>query len=116
MLSFSHFQYYNLPRLPEKHSFPEWFRIELGILAGLLYVDSAESVPLARYLQPQVEATGSASNGDSGLKIVAGASLVKFANNPTDFVLEWLVNRRKAQNVLHTPMGYICIGRPLGKR
>jgi hypothetical protein len=34
MLSFNRFQYYNLPQLSNEHRFPEWFRIELGILAG----------------------------------------------------------------------------------
>ena len=113
MISFGGFQYYNLPQLPNKHSFPGWFRIELGILAGLLYVDSAEWDALARYLRPQTEAIGSASGGDAGIELAAGAGSVKFANDPAAFVLEWLVLRRKVHNVLQTPMGYICIGRPL---
>jgi hypothetical protein len=32
----------------------------------------------------------------------------------TRFILEWTSLRRKGQDVMHTPLGYVCQGRPLG--
>jgi hypothetical protein len=29
------------------------------------------------------------------------------------FILEWLSLRRRGQDVMHTPLGYVCQGRPL---
>ncbi|KAI1092009.1 hypothetical protein F5B19DRAFT_455893 [Rostrohypoxylon terebratum] len=93
---FNEFRYYSLPELPKSHSFPDWFRVELGILSGRLYVDSVESELLIRRIQPNL------SNG---------AGLAWLADDPAHFILEWLSLRRKSQNVTHTPMGYICTGR-----
>ncbi|KAK6591814.1 hypothetical protein H4I96_12091 [Botrytis cinerea] len=36
-----------------------------------------------------------------------------FTKNPIDFLLEWLTLRRKGQEIMHTPMGYICQARSL---
>ena len=32
----------------------------------------------------------------------------------TRFILEWTSLRRKNQDVMYTPLGYVCQGRPLG--
>ena len=29
-------------------------------------------------------------------------------------ILEWISLRRKGQDIVHTPLGYVCQGRPLG--
>ncbi|KAI9776526.1 MAG: hypothetical protein M1816_005238, partial [Peltula sp. TS41687] len=36
-----------------------------------------------------------------------------FTNNPLSFLQEWLAVKRKEQNFVHTPMGYLCEGRQL---
>jgi hypothetical protein len=105
MLSFDSLRYYSLPPLPADYTFPIWFRVELGILAGRLYGDPGELDLVARYLRPTSEVTEIGS-GDA-------ASLVGLADDPAAFMLEWLTLRRKAQDVLHTPMGQICMGRTL---
>jgi hypothetical protein len=117
MLSFNRFQYYSLPSLPTAHSFPEWFRIELGILAGRLYVDMAEWDSLASYLQSPSEVTECLGKDDVRPEQTHGVDLGpgKFADDPAAFLLEWITVRRKAQDVLHTPIGYICTGRTLGE-
>lgn len=115
MLPFNRFQCYNLPPLPDGHEFPSWFRTELGLFAGCLYVDSAEGASLADYLRPQVGATESTHGADDAAfrPVVPGAGAVRFAADPAAFVLEWLSVRRKVQDILHTPMGYICMGKTL---
>ncbi|RYP29500.1 hypothetical protein DL767_006690 [Monosporascus sp. MG133] len=106
MLSFNRFQHYSLPPLPSEHIFPEWFRFELGVLAGRLYVDLVEWDSLACYLlRPLSAVTRRPAENDAGLG--STGRVIKFADNPAPFLLEWLALRRKTQDVLHTPMGYI---------
>lgn len=31
------------------------------------------------------------------------------------FLIEWLSLRRKGQDIMHTPIGYVCQGRPLNR-
>ncbi|KAI1327589.1 hypothetical protein F5Y16DRAFT_399163 [Xylariaceae sp. FL0255] len=87
---------YIRPSLPESYSFPDWFARDVGILAGRLYVDQAEWPHLTQYIKGT-----QAANGD----------LDRIAPDPAAFLLEWLTLRRKAADILHTPMGYICTGR-----
>ncbi|KAJ3565847.1 hypothetical protein NPX13_g7345 [Xylaria arbuscula] len=87
MACFNSLQYYSLPRLPTEHIFPEWFRIEIGILAGRLKRREA--------------ATGKSDEPRL------------FSDDNVSFLLEWLTLRRKTHDILHTPVGYICTGRTL---
>ncbi|KAI2607876.1 hypothetical protein GGR54DRAFT_633161 [Hypoxylon sp. NC1633] len=110
MIPFNTFQYYTVPQLPTDYSFPEWFRIEVGILSGRLYVDPNEWESLTRYFRPSFEAANSPLGNFAELSLTNGESLSKCADDPAAFLLEWLALRRK-QDVLHTPMGHICLGR-----
>jgi hypothetical protein len=112
MLCFNNFRYYTLPRLPADLEFPNWFRLEIGILAGRLYVDSDEVDSVARYPRSVSRVTDNHSS-DGELKAANGAPLVRVADDAAAFVLEWLALRRRVQDVVHTPMGKLCMGRPL---
>ncbi|KAI0428983.1 hypothetical protein F5Y09DRAFT_357255 [Xylaria sp. FL1042] len=94
MVHFNNLKFYSYPELPAEHTVPERIRIELGILAGRLYVDKDEWKGVAEYVR---------GTNDPD----------KIAADPAAFVLEWLTIRRKAVNVLHTHMGYICTGREM---
>ena len=106
MLHFNGLSYYVLPRLPDGYTAPDWLSIELGIFAGRLYINFPECAPVTNYLQ-LVDKTGTDSlqsrTDHSGI----------FTQNSVDFLLEWLTVCRKGQDIMHTPMGYICQGRPL---
>ncbi|KAI1761144.1 hypothetical protein GGR53DRAFT_506736 [Hypoxylon sp. FL1150] len=114
MLSFNNFDYYTLPSLPPGHRFPAWFRLELGLLSGRLYVHSAEWNSVCRYLR-----SPSGGGDDTGLEPMMGDEIVPTADavakDPASFLLEWLTLLRKTQDVLQTPMGYICTGRAPGE-
>ncbi|KAF2123668.1 hypothetical protein P153DRAFT_435751 [Dothidotthia symphoricarpi CBS 119687] len=97
MLHFSALTYYAMPVLPDGHAIPHWLTIELGVFAGRLYMDFEEYARLERYVK---------SNGDGKR---SGASAMKEAS----FLLEWLSLRRKGQDIMHTPAGYVCQGRVL---
>lgn len=113
MLNFNGFQYYSLPELPTNHKFPEWFRFELGVLSGRLYVDSAEWDRLSHYLRPPSKTVDGITEGIAAMRPNEDAS-APFAKDTATFLLEWLTLRRKTQDVSQTPIGYICTGRPLG--
>ncbi|KAF4631564.1 hypothetical protein G7Y89_g6567 [Cudoniella acicularis] len=106
MLHFNGLSYYVLPRLPGGYRAPDWFSIELGIFAGRLYINFPECAPLTKYLH-LVDKTGTEAP-QSNIEHVG-----IFTKNPVDFLLEWLTVCRKGQDIMHTPMGYICQGRPL---
>ncbi|KAH8590942.1 hypothetical protein B0O99DRAFT_690999 [Bisporella sp. PMI_857] len=106
MLHFNGLSYYVLPPLPDDCAIPAWLSIELGIFAGRLYISFAECAHLAKYLRlpDNTDTDGSQSNTEH-----AGLA----TKDPVDFLLEWLTVCRKGQDIMHTPMGYICQGRPL---
>ncbi|RFU72329.1 hypothetical protein TARUN_9940 [Trichoderma arundinaceum] len=89
MVSFNQLRHYSLPPIPLDVQFPVWLKVELGILAGQLYTDYEGWLHVAGYVKyPQ-----------DGVPV-----------SPA-FLLEWLGVRCRAHDVLHTPMGYICLGR-----
>lgn len=94
-MEFNHLDFYTYPELPTGFHIPKQIKVELGILAGRLYVDEHEWKTVAEYMM------GAADDSN------------KIAANPAAFVLEWLTVRRKTVNVLRTPMGYICTGREM---
>ncbi|ORY15467.1 hypothetical protein BCR34DRAFT_642957 [Clohesyomyces aquaticus] len=97
MLHFSGLKYYALPALPVGHVIPPWLTIEVGIFAGRLYLDFDECAPLVEYI-------GNNENGEQSADA---------ATKATSFLIEWLSLRRKGQDIMHTPVGYVCQGRPL---
>lgn len=105
-MHFNSLSYYVLPPLPSLYAIPDWLSIEVGIFAGRLYVDFVECAPLAQYLRLG-DGTGAARTGG----MIPRVSIC--ADTPVDFLLEWLTACRMGQHILHTPMGYICQGRPL---
>jgi hypothetical protein len=106
MVQFNKLSYYVLPPLPNSYAIPTWLSIELGIFAGRLYLDFPEYATMMEHLgitdQPSTE--DSVSKNDQ---------VCPFVEHPSHFLLEWLSLRRKGQDVMHTPMGYICQGRAL---
>lgn len=97
MLPFSRLRYYSMPPLHSKHVIPQSLTIELGIFAGRLYLEYEECAPLAEYID---HATMTQRSGVS-------------TNDTISFILEWLSLRRRGQDIMHTPLAYVCQGRPL---
>ncbi|PSN61496.1 hypothetical protein BS50DRAFT_578491 [Corynespora cassiicola Philippines] len=97
MLHFSGLNYYAVPELPHGHVIPQRLTIELGIFAGRLYMEFDECAPLVEY----VENISMSKRSD--------ASTTQTIN----FLFEWLCLRRRGQDITHTPIGYVCQGRPL---
>ena len=109
MLHFNGLSYYVLPRLPDGHVVPAWLSIEIGILAGRLYVEFAECDLLTKYLRLGDWASTDGSQNNHSKE--AGG----FTETALHFLLEWLTVRRRGNDITHTPMGYICRGRRLNE-
>jgi len=126
MVKFGTLTYYAFPALPSGHQFPAWLPIEVGILAGRLYLGYSEYAPLLEYLQVEETATDDplavlsdrtnvtktevtqgdkVANGDDTTSVTENTL---FTSNPLGFLLEWLSLRRRGQDITHTPMGYVC--------
>ncbi|KAL7793170.1 hypothetical protein V8C37DRAFT_415984 [Trichoderma ceciliae] len=93
MVPFNQLRYYSLPPIPLEAKFPVRLKVELGILAGRLYTDYEEWQLVAKYV---------------------GDTYPNTSVSPA-FLLEWLGVRCRAHDVLHTPMGYICLGRTVAE-
>lgn len=114
MLHFNNFTYYSLPSLSESWKPPPWLSIPLGILAGRLYFEFGEYATLANYLSLADTALGNMQTAAADAESKATAKYSQtFAKKPLDFLQEWLAIRRKGQDFVHTPMGYVCQGRQL---
>lgn len=97
MLPFSKVRYYASPELPIGHFIPHRLTIELGIFSGRLYFEFDECAPLVQYIE---KVKVSKHPDASSMKTIS-------------FLLEWLCLRRKGQDIMHTPVGYVLQGRPL---
>lgn len=101
MLHFSGLLYYVIPRLPVGYAVPDWLSVELGIFAGRLYMNFAECAAVERYLRL-------ASNFNAKQLQSNSEHVDVLTTDSVNFLLNWLTIRRKGQNIMHTPMGYIC--------
>ena len=101
--------YYVLPHLPDGYTAPDWLSIELGILGARLYFNFAEYAPLVKFLD--IADSPNAENS-----ALLGKQSAAPAGSLSTFLFDWLSIRRKGQDIVQTPMGYICQGRPLNER
>ncbi|KAK3347284.1 hypothetical protein B0T25DRAFT_614272 [Lasiosphaeria hispida] len=109
MRMFNSLSYYSVPTLPADHSFPDWFRMELGVLAGRLYADFDECGSLAGFLRLPETAENHTQDAPE-VQIASQAGHTPFAENAAPFLLEWLSTRRGGQDVLQTPVGTLVNG------
>jgi hypothetical protein len=98
MLQFADLKYFSLPALPRGRFVSKSLTAELNNFAGRLYMDFNEYSLLVNYTKE-----GSSSKIDAP------------TTNVTGFLVEWLSLRRKGQDIMHTPIGYVCQDRPLNR-
>lgn len=123
MLHFNDLKFYSMPNLPGEWIPPTWLTIGLGIFAGRLYFEYREYSGLQKFLGIQgnhehgIDTTdGAFSSGDmeDDLGPKKSAHQIKsFTKQPLIFLQEWLAITRKGQDFSHTPMGFVCNGKPL---
>ncbi|TDZ35090.1 hypothetical protein C8035_v009994 [Colletotrichum spinosum] len=127
MLHFGDLNFFSIPPLPEDWSAPTWLRLELGLYAGRLYFEWDEYKEMCdllgideasasmEYLADisdedlvKADADGTARDGNAS-KSNADA----LTSRPLSFLQEWLATRRRGQDFVSTPMGFVAQGKPL---
>lgn len=136
MLHFNNLTYYAMPALPTGWKPPTWLTIELGIFDGRLYFEFEEYSALRQYLglgedsakpletssglvsptQPDwVDSRADETADEAEVKDISVQTARSFTAKPLSFLQEWLALKRKGQDFTHTPMGYVCQGKPLNE-
>lgn len=126
MQIFNTFTYFTVPSRETKFKFPSWLAIEIGVLAGRLYFDHSEYENVLAWLgvsggeksnstrndssMVDSESTNSADSTDSSLLSSSGGLSIK---EPLKFLIEWLTYCRQTDDIMHTPLGYVCQRRAL---
>ncbi|KAF7513900.1 hypothetical protein GJ744_006514 [Endocarpon pusillum] len=140
MLHFNNLTFYAVPSLPTGWKPPTSLTIQLGIFAGRLYFEYDEYSDICNYLncgednstkvdEPMEDATppitklheqdvdeARDSPEEEGRETATSSGQQarrSITAKPLTFLQEWLAMRRKGQDFTHTPMGYVCQGKPL---
>jgi len=117
MLHFNDMDFLAIPALPDWKA-PMWLRVELGIFAGRLYFDWSEYSHICSFLGLdetsilEDEAESSDPSSSSG-PTTTDRPKKTFTTRPLTFLQEWLAIRRRGQDFIHTPMGFITQGKVL---
>lgn len=96
MQTFNRLSCLTVPRWPSAREVPVWLGIEVGIFSGRLYFEFAEYKPLLAWLAalPNTGRAGGLASGGS--------------EQPLQFLQEWLTFRRRTEDILYTPVGFVC--------
>ncbi|KAI8168212.1 hypothetical protein K4K49_009945 [Colletotrichum sp. SAR 10_70] len=126
MLHFSKLDYLSIPPLANDWEAPMWLRVELGLYAGRLYFEWDEYAEICLLLgideTSLSEDTEGSSDEDLERAQLDGAVESKpsakpartgLTPRPLTFCQEWLAARRRGQDFVSTPMGFIAQGKPL---
>ncbi|KAH7018186.1 uncharacterized protein B0I36DRAFT_394922 [Microdochium trichocladiopsis] len=133
------FKFYSIPSLPTNWSPPPWLKVEVGVLAGRLYFDWDEYAEICKLLGI-ADTTGAATNMEDEFTEIARISEVTDTTSgveasgpdatshssddakaqqqqqntkPFSFTRDWLSVRRHGQEFSHSPMGFLCLRKPL---
>ncbi|KAF4338326.1 very large low complexity [Fusarium beomiforme] len=112
MWRFNTLTYFTVPTPTETLPFPSWLIIEIGVLAGRLYFDFSEYVSLMTWFGADQETESPGAHLEDFAQSVSGVSGLGI-DQPLKFLQEWLTYRRQTQDIMHTPMGYMCQGKKL---
>ncbi|KAI1771547.1 hypothetical protein F4818DRAFT_454673 [Hypoxylon cercidicola] len=140
MMHFNSLKFYSLPSLPKEWQPSKWLITELGYFAGRLYFDWSEYDSICTMLGIDASTPGvdelDSSETDAADPSAVGPStettsqdpnrLSKTTNSskrkrnsltpkPYTFTQEYLAVRRRGQDFTHTPMGFLCSGKPLNQ-
>ncbi|KAI0895087.1 hypothetical protein F4806DRAFT_90268 [Annulohypoxylon nitens] len=144
MMHFNRLSFYTMPPVFGDWQPPEWLTSELGFFAGRLYFDWSEYNSICNMLGIDLTTTGmeeiDSSDMDTTDQQTASAEASSDPEKPKDvipnhrkgtqasgqrprgltskpytFTQEYLAVRRRGQDFTHTPMGFLCNGKPLSE-
>ncbi|KAL5619795.1 hypothetical protein FOVSG1_002017 [Fusarium oxysporum f. sp. vasinfectum] len=101
---------------PEKElAIPSWLSIEIGLMAGRLYLPYDEYTQLRICLEVEERADPSVITNDVHRRrkhILPNFGSVN-AQSLSKFLTEWVPHRSRSSDIIHTPMGYLIKNRDL---
>ncbi|KEY64737.1 hypothetical protein S7711_05391 [Stachybotrys chartarum IBT 7711] len=132
MAHFNRLNFYSVPPLPNDWEAPAWLRLELGIFSGRLYFDWEDYEPLCELLGLEQGSAGDLGaeigidmDEEEGLQVdgahepdgirsnPAITAHQAFVSKPLTFLQEWLALRRRGQDFVNSPMGFVAQGKLL---
>ncbi|EQB57807.1 hypothetical protein CGLO_02015 [Colletotrichum gloeosporioides Cg-14] len=126
MLHFSKLDYLSIPPLANDWEAPMWLRVELGLYAGRLYFEwdeyaeicrllGIDETSLSEHLEESSDEDLERAQLDGAVESKPSAKPAKtgLTPRPLTFCQEWLAARRRGQDFVSTPMGFIAQGKPL---
>lgn len=127
MLHFNDMNFHSIPSLPPHWKAPLWLRTELGIFSGRLYFDWGEYEHVCQFLGIEegvldedqlgalanLDGTAESIDQETSETDLQKQSGKRFVDRPMTFIQEWLEIRRRGQDFVHSPMGFISQGRML---
>ncbi|KAG8409573.1 hypothetical protein J3459_017399 [Metarhizium acridum] len=96
MQVFNCLTYLAVPSWQRNCRLPTWLSIEVGILSGRLYFEFSEYNALLSWLG--VHPDEQQSGPSTGIQI----------REPLQFLQEWVTYRRQTDDILNTPVGFVC--------
>ncbi|KAI7763782.1 hypothetical protein LZL87_014121 [Fusarium oxysporum] len=107
--------YYPVPTPKKELAIPSWLSIEIGLMAGRLYLPYDQYTQLRSCLEVDERAEPSVVTDDvlrSRKHILPNFGIIN-AKPLTKFLSEWLAHRSRSSDIMHTPMGYLIQNRAL---
>jgi hypothetical protein len=107
--------YYPVPTAKEELAIASWLSIEIGLMAGRLYLPYDQYTQLRTCLEVNEKAEPPLITDDvlhSRKHILPNFGTLN-AKSLTKFLTEWLPHRSRSSDIMHTPMGYLIRNRHL---
>ncbi|KAI6756012.1 hypothetical protein HG530_011748 [Fusarium avenaceum] len=107
--------YYPMPTPKKGFTIPSWLEIEIGLMAGRLYLPYDQYTQLRSCLAVDEGAEPSVTTDDvlrSRTHILPHFGRLE-AKALTKFLTEWLPHRSRSSDIMHTPMGCLIQNRDL---
>jgi hypothetical protein len=92
MQVFNSLTYFAVPAWPSKRKLPTWLGIEVGFLSGRLYFEFFEYEALLVWLG----------------RLLDGKKQHASGHEPFQLLQEWVTYRRQTDDILYTPVGFVC--------
>lgn len=107
--------YYPVPTPKKELVIPSWLSIEIGIMAGRLYLPYDQFAQLRSCLKvgKRAEPLVTMDNAHRTRKHILPNFSILSPQSLSKFLTEWILYRSRSSDITHTPMGYLIKNRGL---
>ncbi|KAM0185118.1 hypothetical protein ACHAPI_012283 [Fusarium lateritium] len=115
LLEVNNLTYYPVPTPKKEPIIPSWLSIEIGLMAGRLYLPYDQYIQLRSCLEVNERAEPLTVTDDvhRNWKYILPNFGIMNAESLAKFLTEWLAYRSRSSDIMHTPMGYLIQNRDL---